>query len=364
MSNAQTIAREWASRPTDERYLSLPEMLGVADAQRARARIAKPSVRSLRADHTASGDLVLKGNEDAEANLTHWAFTQLCQLAGAPSGYVGRLPAELAADCLTHGFSQASEESATKLLIDAADACRTVRAATGEDYGRIWNRDVIRSLMNHVGDGVTGDWRVPGEFGKDVIVTRKNTTLYMSDRDMFIALADEHNRIEVPNRRDGKTGSLARGIIVSNSEVGARKLRISTLLFDFICCNRQIWGLQSWEEIDLRHTRLAPDKWQDAVLPAIELSLKADLAPMQLQVRAAQRARIGSKDEVIKYLTKHLKLASDVNGAIQAHNEDEGRPIETVWDAVTGTTAYAREQTYQSDRVDLERKAGKMIASL
>ena len=44
---------------------------------------------------------------------------------------------------------------------------------------------------------------VPGEFGGRVTVTKDNTTLYASDRDMFVFLADEENRIELPNR-DGR----------------------------------------------------------------------------------------------------------------------------------------------------------------
>lgn len=39
-------------------------------------------------------------------------------------------------------------------------------------------------------------------------ITKQSTTLYASDRDMWVFLADEHNRIELPNRRNGKTGSL------------------------------------------------------------------------------------------------------------------------------------------------------------
>ena len=35
-----------------------------------------------------------------------------------------------------------------------------------------------------------------GEFGKQVEITRDNTTIYGSDRDMFIFLADEENRID------------------------------------------------------------------------------------------------------------------------------------------------------------------------
>jgi hypothetical protein len=363
MSNAQSINRQWASRPADERYLSLPSMLTHAGRQQDLGRVGTTRVKVLRtAVSETAKELVLLGNTDTEARITNWAFSQLCQHAGAPAGYLQRLPDELARDCLNLGLSLADEESRTKLLVNVADDSRVVRAATGPDYGRIWNADVIRELMNHVGDGVTGDWKVPGEFGKDVPVTLRNTTLYMSDRDMFVALADEKNRIEIPNRRNGQTGSLARGVIISNSEVGAGKVRVATFLFDIICSNRCICGMEGWKEVELRHTRTAPDRWQDEVLPQVYACMHAELLPMQQTVRAAQQAHIGKEADVLAYLTKHLKVASDAKGAMKAHLLDEGRPIATIWDAVTGTTALAREQTYQSDRVMLERAAGRMLA--
>jgi hypothetical protein len=40
---------------------------------------------------------------------------------------------------------------------------------------------------------------------------------------------------------------------------------------------------------------------------------------------------------------------------------DEGRPIETLFDAVTGATAYARSIPYQSDRVEFEALAGDIL---
>jgi len=40
---------------------------------------------------------------------------------------------------------------------------------------------------------------------------------------------------------------------------------------------------------------------------------------------------------------------------------DEGRPIETVWDAVTGATAYARSIPWQADRVEFETQAGGLL---
>ena len=76
---------------------------------------------------------------------------------------------------------------------------------------------------------------MPGEFGNKVTVTTANTTLFASDRDMFVFLADEDNRIEIPNRRAGKFGSFARGFFVWNSEVGKTTLGAGFFLFDYVC---------------------------------------------------------------------------------------------------------------------------------
>ena len=116
-------------------------------------------------------------------------------------------------------------------------------------------RSVVNALIDQFGDGATGDFRVPGMFGQALDqVTGENTTLYAGDRDMFIFLADEQNRIELPGRRDGKTGQLARGFFVSNSEVGAGTLKLKTFLFDYVCCNRIVWGAEQFNEIKIRHT--------------------------------------------------------------------------------------------------------------
>ena len=53
-----------------------------------------------------------------------------------------------------------------------------------------------------------------GEFSQWVTVTKDNTTLFASGRDMFVFLADEENRIELPDRRAGCSGSFARGFFV------------------------------------------------------------------------------------------------------------------------------------------------------
>src|SRR5205085_2945852 len=97
------------------------------------------------------------------------------------------------------------------------------------------------ALVERFGDGVSGHWRVPGEFGNRITVTKENTTLFASDRDMFVFLADEDRRIDVPGRRNG-SGSMARGFFVWNSETGDKTLGLGFFLFDYVCANRIVWG--------------------------------------------------------------------------------------------------------------------------
>src|SRR5262249_27846649 len=142
-----------------------------------------------------------------------------------------------------------------------------LRAVTGPGYGRVWNSDLVAGLLQRFGDGVTGDWTVPGEFGKAVTVTKANTTLFASDHDMFVFLADEKNRVEVPGRRGHETGTMARGFFCWNSEVGDKTIGVAMFGFDYVCQNRIVWGAKLYNEVRLRHTASAPDKWLDEVMP-------------------------------------------------------------------------------------------------
>jgi hypothetical protein len=232
-----------------------------------------------------------------------------------------------------------------------------LRAMTGPKYGRVWNADIVRALVDRFGDGRTGQWRVPGEFGRDVAITKDNTTLFAGDRDAFVFLADEQNRIELPNRRDGQTGALARGFFVQNSEVGAATLRVKTFLFDYVCANRIVWGALELDEIKIRHTAGAPDKFLEQVQPALANYANSSAANVEGALRDAQAAKL---DKVDQFLAGRFgpKVAQRIQAA---HLADEGRPIETIWDAVTGATAYARDIPWTADRVELEEKAGELL---
>ncbi len=206
---------------------------------------------------------------------------------------------------------------------------------------------------------MTGDWRVPGEFGKRLDrVTKDNTTLYASDRDMWCFLADEDRRIEVPNRRAGKSGSLARGFYISNSEVGASRLVLGMFLFDYVCCNRIIWGAEQHHEIKIRHTSGAPHRWLEEVQPILTQYAQSSPAGVSDTIAAAQQAKI--KGDVETFLATRFGKGT-AGKIIASHMIEEAHPIATIWDAVTGATAFARTIEHADLRVKVERTAGDLL---
>lgn len=356
---------QWSTRPDDQKYTSLTALDAYCSSQRSQSAQKIVSSRALSAA-PVDGDyaaLMLTGPNGAPVNVSNWAFGQLAARAGAPAGYLRGIPSPLAADCLNYGLKHSRDvESVGVLLTRDGGAAATLRAATGPNYGRIWNSTVTGALVRQFGDGLTGKFKVPREFGivnnpGAYEVTKQNTTLYASDRDMWVFLADEENRIEMPNRRNGKTGSLARGVFFWNSEVGSTTFGMAGFLFDYMCGNHIIWDAVGYKELRIRHTAGAPDKYLEQAAPAILAMGGSSSIGLQEALLAAQRKRVENVDEFL-----NARFTKSQTSAIKAaHLADEQRPIETLWDMSTGVTAYAREIQHTDERVKLEREAGKIL---
>lgn len=356
-------SNEWATRPMDQRFISLFDLDNRVQTEKANSAQKVISTRKLRAvpdatDSTYKG-LLIEGPNGSAVAPTHWSFGQLATLGGAPAGYLRDLPAPLAADCVNYGLHVARNVDEVGVLLTRSEdgSPNRIRAATGPNYGRIWNADISGVLVDRFGDGVSGDWKVPGEWGKAVTVTKENTTLYASDRDMFVFLADEQNRIELPNRRNGETGSLARGFFVWNSEVGSGTAGIAMFLFDFVCGNRIVWGAREYKEIKIRHTSGAPDRWADELAPVLKQYRTALASPVESMLKAAQAQKV---DNLQSFLNSRFTKAES-NGIIAAHEAEESRPMESLWDIATGVTAFAKSVKWQDDRIKLERSAGAIL---
>jgi hypothetical protein len=366
MSTLLQASTQWATRPDDQRFASLLDMQAHFADVRTNSRGMVVSSRGLQAlplsalgqDDPQHRGLMLQVGNTGHFAPTNWSFGQLAQLAGAPAGYLRTMPAEIAADCLNWGLTQVRDVEDVGLLL-YRNGSPILRAATGPRYGRIWNSDIVDALVKRFGDGIegTGGFRVPGEFGRRVEVTKENTTLYGSDRDMFVFLADEDHRIEIPNRRGGEPGTLARGFFVWNSEEGDKTFGIATFLFDYACKNRIVWGAQEYKEIKIRHTASAPDKFLQEITPALHAYATSSTASITQAIAAARSSKVDKVDDFLA--TRFGKRMVEPLQTI--HKLEEGRPVETLWDVTTAVTAYARNIPHADTRVALEKQAGEVL---
>ena len=368
------VSSEWFSRPDDERYLSLSALHEAVRARSERATARTVETRMLRVE--ASRDnaerlaLTVPGRDDP-ISPTHWSFGQLCGLVGAPSTYMRQLPAPLAGINLQHGLL--SHRAELVKTLEADDGRVELRAVTGPDYGRIWDHELVEAVMRIAGDGV-GDtrWKVPGlldwstmTHNPFVEVTKDTTTLYASDRDVFLFLVDDTHPIEAGRLPNGDPDLYFRGFYCWNSEVGSKTLGIASFYLRAVCMNRNIWGAEGFEEISIRHSKFAGHRFAHQAAPALERFADSSPAAFVAGVRAAREAIVARGDEEREsFLRKRGFSKPETEKIIATVLDEEGRPPESVFDFVQGITAMARGKPHQDARLELEGKAAKLLASV
>jgi hypothetical protein len=368
------VSSEWFSRPDDERYLSLSALYAAVRARADRATARTVETRTLRveasrddAEHLA---LIVPGREEPIAP-THWSFGQMCSLVGAPAGYMRQLPAPLAGINMQHGLL--SHRAELVKTLEADDGRIELRAVTGPDYGRIWDHELVAAVMKIAGEG-TGDtrWKVPGlldwstmTHNPFVEVTKDTTTLYASDRDVFLFLVDDAHPIEAGRLPNGDPDLYFRGFYCWNSEVGSKTLGMASFYLRAVCMNRNIWGAEGFEEISIRHSKFASHRFAHQAAPALERFATSSPAPFLEGISAAREQIVARKDEDREsFLRRRGFSRPETEKIIATVLEEEGRPPESIFDFVQGITALARAKPHQDARLELEGKAAKLLSSV
>lgn len=367
------VSSEWFSRPDDERYLSLGELYDAVKsrADRAHARTVESSAIRVEASRNNAErlELIVPGDRQPIAP-THWSYGQLCSLVGAPATYMRQLPAPLAAINLQHGLLNHRAELVKTLEMD--DGRVELRAVTGPEYGRIWDHELVSAVMKIAGNG-TGDtiWKVPGlldwtsmTHNPFVDITKDTTTLYASDRDVFLFLVDDTHPIEAGRLRNGEPDLFFRGFYAWNSEVGSKSLGIASFYLRAVCANRNIWGSENFEEISIRHSKFAADRFAHEAAPALSSFANSSPAPFVAGIRAARERIVARNDEDRQsFLRRRGFSKSETGKIIETVLSEESRPPESIFDFVQGITALARDKTNQDMRLELEGKAKRLLES-
>ena len=196
-----------------------------------------------------------------------------------------------------------------------------------------------------------------------VEVTKDTTTLYASDRDVFLFLVDDTHPIEAGRLPNGDPDLYFRGFYCWNSEVGSKTLGIASFFLRAVCMNRNIWGARisrrsrsGTASSPRTASRIRPPRrWRASPTvrraPSSAASGPRASRSWRARTRTAEtflRRRGFSKPETEKIIATVLT--------------EEGRPPESVFDFVQGITALARTKPHQDARLELEARRAKLLA--
>lgn len=342
----QRASREWASRPDDQRYLTLAELFDYTHGRAGDCRVFNSDNKELKAYGTEEGELILNTKLGPHV-FNNWSFGQISQIAQAPGSYLRKLSSPLAAACLNEGLLT-SQRDENMLMVDNDS---TIRCATSTTYGRIWDHQIVKAVQEVASNGA---WKVPGASYASSNPKRA-TTLYASDRDVFMFLVDEDHPVEV----NGET--LFRGFYAWNSEVGSQVFGLATFLYRYVCDNRMIWGQSNKTELRIKHSSGAPERFLREGKQALLEYSSQSTQPLMEQITRAQNIRVGKdEDEVKEFLKKRGLTAATADRVIESAKAEENC-INTPWSLANGMTAYARSISHTDERVKMEREAGKLL---
>jgi hypothetical protein len=273
------------------------------------------------------------------------------------------LPAELAVDVLRFRLGEQKEEGderENRVLFDYADGLYTVRAFNGSRYSRVWDYQVVESLTDLTAKG----WDVPpaydpNNFGGEV--TKGHSGLYCGDRDCFIFMVNENNRID-----DGSDNGLARGFFVSNSEVGAAAWGITTFLYAYICGNHIVWGAEDVSHIKVRHVGNADQKVMESLKTQLGLYAEQGSKKLEASIKKAKAFELGASDEEVEDLIFQLRILPRkiVRAAIEEATEYEdvlGATPLSAWGVSQGVTRVSQREEFADSRVRVDQATEKIL---
>src|SRR5689334_6773403 len=356
---AYTAHREWASRPPDERYATVDALYEAACARRDRTEARTIDTGDFRTTAFADDELTLETSGRA-ANLTHWSFSQLAGIAGAPPNYLRTLPGSIAANALNHGLRQQSRTQ-HQLLIDRDDPW-TVHAITSPRYARVHHAELAKRVLDLMAKHPA--WHLPlgykdGEFGAEKVPSGA----YLGDRDMFLFLVDGNRDLDDPT--DRTHAGLFRGFILRNSDVGAAALTLDVFLFRLVCGNHIIWGFQHVAGFRRRHVGASiQDAWTTS-LNDVRTALDADTADDRTRILRAMSQELGpTRDAVLDTAVQRLDVSQkQATEAYTLAEQFETNP-RSVWGYVQGLTRLSQRTPWQDGRFALDRAAGRLFTTV
>lgn len=342
MTNLTQANRQLFTRPADEQYASLPELLRATTDMKNRCSSTTES-RAQLLPFIHDNKLAFQRSKRQPTLLNDWSFTQLCQLSGASKETVNRLTPDTAVRVFSDLLSARDERGDSLQTLVFED--RIMRSVNGPAYQRLWNSDLVAVLMEYSTDFAPPQKGFNGATG-----------LYAGEQDMFCFLIDATGWIDIEGE------AFAPGFFVWNSEVGRRSLGISTFWFQSVCSNHIVWDAIEVTEFKRRHTGQV-----DTALAEIRHLIEALVSRRDARKDAfagvisnAMQSRYGQD---IQQVIQQLVVAGFTKTlAARAASIAQEKGKLSIWGIVDALTQVNRELTFAGCRNEADAKAARLLS--
>ena len=298
------VSSEWFSRPADERYLSLSEL-----ARSVRDRAERSRTRVVESGDPGRGEPQRPGAAGAGAagrGRARRADALELRPARQPGRRAGRLSAPASRAARRHQPAIRPDLPPRRADQDAGDRgrprrncapspARTTAASTTTNWSRRCSASPATAPATRAGRCRACSTGRPAIYNPRVDITKDTTTLYASDRDVFLFLVDDLNPIEAGRLPDGSPDLYFRGFYCWNSEVGAKTLGMASFYLRAVCQNRNLWGVEDFEEITIRHSKYAAIRFAHEAAPALTQLRQFLAAALRQRHQGGARADRGAQ---------------------------------------------------------------------
>lgn len=405
MNTITTAAREYASRPADERFPSVEALTVHAEHEKALSKEVTYNAKDLRARVSlthlstststphygtdpqtgksvapvmdAAGSIVLESPKGC-ARFTHWSFSQLCRSIGAPAAYLRSLHPSVAVDAINEGLTHTPPSTDIKMLVRAPNGKPepVIRACTSDSYGRVWDADIYRAVAREIMQD-DDRWSLPPTWSGEA------AGAYRGDRDSFLILTNGGSIVTDPSLASAPTPQRAygpnssdisaksagqdqmyRGILIRNSEVGASSVVIDTILYRYICGNHMLWGAVYDKRFKRRHvgTHVTRDVIREISRIAANWARQSPERDVEIIKTLIANEIAHTKEAVIDELKAVGCTEAQAEAAYLRCEETESVSPRSFWGAAQGITRISQDASHQDARYLLDQIAAKVLA--
>jgi hypothetical protein len=296
------------------------------------------------------------------ASLNDWSLGLLCSKAKAPKAYINALTPQLASDCINHSLSKREDRGKGFVgNILQTDDGPLARAFYSQGYARVPDLEMAQfyhrmaTEFNYEPAGTFA-----GKRGGMPPVNPKASGLYHGERNQFLFIANEDGAVEI----DG--GSVLYHCVMAwNSEVTASQIGFSHCLYNFICGNHMIWGMQEYREVSARHVGHPEEVLHKAQDMFIHIDRRRSDLQTQIHtnVREAQRKEFGATREQVKKKLETYMTRKDAGNVLDWSDHPKAYPKapNTVWGVAQGVTLYSQTFKNADNRRSMDKVAQNIL---